>query len=177
MIRNDIRSVVALREAAQVIVAVARTAAASQDFWYAHLVDDVVLLEEVSRDGMHRFALAGADRLGDLAVGAAVHPDAADGAGPAITVDAEEGDSMPPDALLERLGAAFVRADVIVRRPRATSEPPAFAVLSGPEGSWCIDDRPATADRRAAHRRSRRASEVAEAVAQVRAEAVTLARD
>jgi hypothetical protein len=175
MIRNDIRSVIALREAAQVIVAVARTAAASQDFWYAHLVDDVVLLEEVSRDGMHRFALAGADRLGDLAVGAAVHPDAADGAGPTITVDAEEGDTMPPDALLERLGAAFVRADVIVRRPQDT-EPPAFAVLSGPEGSWCIETgpqplsaEPLTAD--AARER------VAEAVAQVRAEAVTLARD
>ena len=157
------------------IVAVARTAAASQDFWYAHLVDDVVLLEEVSRDGMHRFALADADRLGDLAVGAAVHPDAADGAGPTITVDAEEGDTMPPDALLERLGAAFVRADVIVRRPRDT-EPPAFAVLSGPEGSWCIETgpqplsaEPLTAD--AARER------VAEAVAQVRAEAVTLARD
>ena len=82
---------------------------------------------------------------------------------------------MPPDALLERLGAAFLRADVIVRRPQDT-EPPAFAVLSGPEGSWCIEAgpqplsaEPLTAD--AARER------VAEAVAQVRAEAVTLARD
>ncbi len=58
MVRQDVRSVVALREAAQVVVAVARTTAATQDFWYAHLVDDVVLLEEVSRDGLHRFALA-----------------------------------------------------------------------------------------------------------------------
>ena len=49
----------ALREAAHRVVAVARTTAATQDFWYAHLVDDVVLLEEVSRDGMHRFALVG----------------------------------------------------------------------------------------------------------------------
>ncbi len=75
MVRQDIRSVIALREAAQVVVAVARTTAATQDFWYAHLVDDVVLLEEVSRDGMHRFALAERSRLAELAVGAAVHPE------------------------------------------------------------------------------------------------------
>ena len=134
MVRNDIRSVVALREGAQVIVAIARTTAADQDFWYAHLVDDVVLLEEVSRDGMHRFALAEADQLGGLAVGAAVHPDAADGAGPAITVDAEEGDSMPPDALLERLGAAFIRADVIVRRPNDTEPPGVSPCCPAPRG-------------------------------------------
>ena len=173
-VRNDIRSVVALREAAQVIVAIARTTAADQDFWYAHLVDDVVLLEEVSRDGMHRFALAEADQLGGLAVGAAVHPDAADAAGPAITVDAEEGDSMPPDALLERLGAAFIRADVIVRRPNDT-EPPAFAVLSGPEGSWGIDAGPQPLTARPLTASAAR-DKVTEAVAQVRAEAVTLAR-
>ena len=123
MVRQDIRSVIALREAAQVVVAVARTTAATQDFWYAHLVDDVVLLEEVSRDGMHRFALAEEAALAELAVGAAVHPSAGDGDGPALPVEASAGDPTPPDAVLERLGAAFVRADVVVRRPGTTSRP------------------------------------------------------
>ncbi len=47
-----------------------------QDFGYAHLVEDVVLLEEVSRDGFHRFALTRDSGLLDAAVAAAVHPDA-----------------------------------------------------------------------------------------------------
>lgn len=170
-VREDVASVVALREAAQVVVAVARTTATDQDFWYAHLVDDVVLLEEVSRDGLHRFALAHAADLEHLAVGAAVHPDAGDGDGPTLDVDAPHGDPTPPDAVLERLGAAFVRADLVVRRP-GDSEPPVLAVLSGPDGCWVVAPgtptraEPATAG-------SARAS-VAEAVASVRAEAVVL---
>lgn len=172
MVREDIRSVVALREAAQVVVAVARTTAATQDFWYAQLVDDVVLLEEVSRDGMHRFALAEGAALEDLAVGAAVHPEAGDGEGPVLAVEAAEGDPTPPDEVLDRLGAAFVRADVVVRRP-GDDEPPAFAMLSGPRGCWRVDPsveplvaEPLTADS------ARRA--MADAVTAVRAEAVTL---
>ena len=47
----------------------------------------------------------------------------------------------PPDAVLERLGAAFVRADVVVRRP-GDDQPPVFALLSGPDGCWCIDAGP-----------------------------------
>ena len=138
MVRRDIRSVVALREAAQVVVAVARTTAATQDYWYAHLVDDVVLLEEVSSDGLHRFALSDAEHLGALAVGAAVHPDAGDGDGDPVAVEGEPGDPTPPDAVLERLGAAFMRADVVVRRPGDT-EPPIFALFTGPDGCWCVE--------------------------------------
>jgi hypothetical protein len=172
MVRQDIRSVVAIREAAQVVVAVARTTAATQDFWYAHVVDDVVLLEEVSRDGIHRFALAEDRALLALAVGAAVHPDAGDGDGPALPVEAGEGDPTPPDAVLERLGAAFVRADVVVRRP-GDNQPPVFAMLSGPDGCWCIEAGPPSlvAEPLAADVARRR---VADAVSSVRAEAVTL---
>jgi hypothetical protein len=173
-IRQDIRSVVALRDAAQVVVAVARTTAATQDFWYAHVVDDVVLLEEVSRDGLHRFAVAETGWLGGLAAGAAVLSDAGDSDGPDLPVDAAPGDPTPPDTVLERIGSAFLRADVVVRRPGDT-DPPAFALLSGPGGCWCIEAgprphvaRPATADQ--ARRR------VEAAIDQVRAEAVTLAR-
>ncbi|MBA3782375.1 MAG: hypothetical protein H0X12_11065 [Nocardioides sp.] len=175
MVRQDIRSVVALREAAQVVVALARTTAATQDYWYAHLVDDVVLLEEVGRDGLHRFALAEAAHLGDLAVAAAVHPDAGDGDGPRLPVDADAGDPTPPDAVLERLGAAFLRVDIVVRRPGDT-QPPTFAVLSGPDGCWCIEgggldgEPPSAAPLTADAARAR----VADAVAAVRAEAVTV---
>lgn len=172
MVRQDVRSVVALREAAQVVVAVARTTAATQDYWYAHLVDDVVLLEEVSRDGLHRFALADAQHLATLAVGAAVHPDAGDGDGPPLVVAAGAGDPTPPDAVLERLGAAFLRADVVVRRPGDT-QPPAFALLSGPDGCWCIEAAatpPSAQPLGAGAARDR----VADAVSSVRAEAVTL---
>lgn len=170
MVRQDIRSVVALREAAQVVVAVARTTAVTQDYWYAHLVDDVVLLEEVSRDGLHRFALADAEGLAGLAVAAAVIPDAGDADGPELVVEADPGDPTPPDAVLERLGAAFLRADVVVRRPGDT-DPPAFALLSGPDGCWCID-----AGRRSARPLGADAARarVAHAVSSVRAEAVTL---
>ncbi|MBA2954696.1 hypothetical protein GON03_10205 [Nocardioides sp. MAH-18] len=178
MVRQDVRSVVALREAAQVVVAVARTAAAAQDFWYAHVVDDVVLLEEVSRDGMHRFALAETEWLlgpEGLAAAAAVHPDAGDRAeGPDVAVEAEAGDPTPPPAVLEALGESFVRADVVVRRPGDT-EPPAFALFTGPAGCWCVEAaqpplvaRPVTAEQA----RGR----VADAVGAVRAEAVTLGR-
>ncbi len=172
MVRQDIRSVIALREAAQVVVAVARTAAASQDFWYAHLVDDVVLLEEVSRDGLHRFAIADATALGDLAVAAAVHPDAGDVDSPDVSVDAQPGDPTPPDAVLERLGAAFLRSDVVVRRPGDT-DPPAFALFSGPGGCWSVDPAGQSAVARALPAAAARA-QVAEAVAAVRAEVEVL---
>lgn len=169
MLRQDIRSVVALREGARLVVAVARTNAAAQDFWYAHLVEDVVLLEEVSRDGFHRFALARADRLTALAVGAAVHADAGDAQGEPLPVVTSPDDPTPPDGVLERLGAAFLRADVVVRRP-GDSEPPAFALFTGPGGCWVVDARP-DGPRAAVPLSSDAArTRVADAVAGVRAE-------
>jgi hypothetical protein len=170
MVRQDVRSAVALREAAQVVVAVARTTAVTQDYWYAHLVDDVVLLEEVSRDGLHRFALARAEQLGDLAAGAAVHPDAGDAEGDPVPVTAVDGDPTPPDDIIERLGAAFLRTDVIVRRP-GDSDPPRFALFSGPDGCWAVEADSAVATPLPADAARGR---MVEAVAGVRAEAVAL---
>jgi hypothetical protein len=170
MVRQDVRSAVALREAAQLIVAVARTTAVTQDYWYAHLVDDVVLLEEVSRDGMHRFALARAEQLTELAAGATVHPEAGDAAGEPVPVTAAAGDPTPPDDILERLGAAFLRTDVIVRRP-GDDQPPRFAVFSGPDGCWVVDADTAEAAPVTAEAARARLGAAVEAV---RAEAVTL---
>jgi hypothetical protein len=121
---------------------------------------------------MHRFALARDAALEALAIGAAVHPDAGDGDGPALPVEAPAGDPTPPDAVLERLGAAFVRADVVVRRP-GDHEPPAFALLSGPDGCWSIEvgTQPLMAEPLAADAARKR---MADAVSSVRAEAVTL---
>jgi hypothetical protein len=138
MLRQDIRSVVALREGARLVVAIARTTATTQDFWYAHLVEDVVLLEEVTRDGYHRFALSDADRLEQLAVAAAVHPAAGDASGEPLPIGPEQGNPTPPDEVIERLGEALVRADVVVRRP-GDSEPPALALFTGPGGSWVVE--------------------------------------
>ena len=56
--RSDIRALVTLREAAQTIVSITRTIDGRRDFWYGRLVDGVLLLERVSSDGIHQFALA-----------------------------------------------------------------------------------------------------------------------
>jgi len=138
MVRQDVRSIVALREAARVVVAVARTTAATQDFWYAHVVDDVAVLEEVGSDGMHRFALADAGRLPDLVAAAAVHPDAGDAVGAPVELTAEPGDPTPPDELLERLGAATLRSDVVVRWA-GDREPVLVGLFTGPAGSWTTE--------------------------------------
>ncbi len=135
MVRDDVRSVVALREGARLVLAVARTTVAAQDFWYAHVVDDVVLLEEVSSDGLHRFALADAADLPELAADASVHPDAGDAQGDPVPLDTEPGDPTPPDALLERLGSAILRSDVLVRYVGDT-EPVLLGLFTGPAGSW-----------------------------------------
>lgn len=134
-IRKDVASVLALRAGATLVVALARTTAATQDFWYAHLVRDVVLLEEVSRDGFHRFALAAAGALDDLVTGAVLHPEATDSSGTPVPLAADE--LAPPDAVLEQLGAAFVRVDGVVRYP-GDLEPPTFAAFSGPAGTWWV---------------------------------------
>ena len=135
MVRNDVRSVVALREAARMVVAIARTTAAAQDFWYAHVVDDVVLLEEVSGDGLHRFALANAVDLPELAAAASVHPEAGDAEGEPVELGAAPGDPTPPDELLERLGSAILRSDVLVRHV-GDAQPVLLGLFTGPAGSW-----------------------------------------
>lgn len=135
MVRQDVRSVVALREGARAVVAVARTTAAGQDFWYAHVVEDVALLEEVGSEGMHRFALAHAERLPGLAAAAAVHPECGDAEGDPAPLTAEPGDPTPPDAVIERLGAALLRCDVVVRYV-GDAAPVLLGLFTGPGGAW-----------------------------------------
>jgi hypothetical protein len=148
-VRNDVLSALTLRRSASAVLAVARTTASGQDFWYAHVVEEVVLLEEVGSDGLHRFALGHARDLADLLVGAVVHPDAAD----AVVEDAEDGevelavapDSEAPAELVERLGAAYLRADalVVTREAGAPVERPDLTGLfTGPEGSWSVVAKP-----------------------------------
>lgn len=171
MVRRDIASVVALRAAPRAVVAAARTTAFGQDFWYAHVVDDVVLLEEVSGDGLHRFALAGAEHLDGLVVGAVLHPDAGDADGPRLPLTGDEGDPSPPDEVLVRLGAAFLRADVVVRRPGDT-EPRVLTLFSGPDGSWIVEPLPGAAPGADPVSAEAARERVVEAVAGVIAEAV-----
>ncbi|WP_282946418.1 hypothetical protein [Cellulomonas endometrii] len=136
-VREDVLSLVALRRGAPAVVCVARTTVIGQDFWYAHVVRDVVLVEQVSADGLHRFALARADTLGDLLLDAAVHPGTADGSGPAIEVPDP---SEPPLEITERLGSALLRADVVVRTVD-DRQPPLSGLFTGPGGAWLLSAR------------------------------------
>lgn len=137
-VRNDVLSALTLRQSASAVLAVARTTATGQDFWYAHVVEEIVLLEEVGTDGLHRFALAHARDLPDLLVGAAVHPEAADGDGPEVELPVAP-DSEPPVELHERLGRAYLRSDVMLLVRDAPAEQPTLTGLfTGPQGSWSI---------------------------------------
>ncbi|MEO9324500.1 hypothetical protein ABFT23_13475 [Nocardioides sp. C4-1] len=143
-VRNDVLSALTLRRSASAVVAVARTTSTSQDFWYAHVVQEVVLLEEVGTDGLHRFALGHARDLPDLLVGAVVHPEAVDGDGDDVELAASP-DSEAPVELAERLGRAYLRADVLVvtREPGAlVDRPDLTGLFSGPQGSWSVHSRP-----------------------------------
>ncbi|MET0433230.1 MAG: hypothetical protein ABW025_03605 [Cellulomonas sp.] len=136
-VRQDVLSVVTLRRGAGATVCVARSTLLGQDYWYAHVVRDVVLVEQVTTDGQHRFALAPAGTLGDLLLDAAVHPETADGTGPEIAVaDPDE----PPTEVVEHLGSALVRADVVVRVPD-DREPELLGLFTGPGGAWVLSAR------------------------------------
>ncbi len=139
-VRQDVLSVVTLRRGAGATVCVARSTVLGQDYWYAHVVRDVVLVEQVSTDGQHRFALASAGILGDLLLDAAVHPETADGTGPEIAVaDPDE----PPTEVVEHLGSALVRADVVMRVPD-DREPKLLGLFTGPGGAWVLSAREAS---------------------------------
>jgi hypothetical protein len=172
LVRDDVRSLVALREGARAVVAVARTTAVAQDFWYAHLVDDVVLLEEVGSDGLHRFALARAEQLPELAAGAAVHADCGDADGDPVPLATGAGDPTPPDAVLERLGAAVLSSDVVVRHA-GDAEPVLLGLFTGPHGAWVTrvaagaGASPVAEPRTAAHARAMVRELVEQAQAQV----------
>jgi hypothetical protein len=133
-VREDVLSLVALRRGASAVVCVARSTVVGQDFWYAHVVRDVVLVEQVTSDGRHRFSLAGADALGDLLLDAVVHPETGDGAGPEITVDDP---AEPPLEVVEALGHALVRSDVVLRTAD-DREPELLGLFTGPGGAWVL---------------------------------------
>lgn len=148
LVRDDVLSVLTLRRAAPVVVAVARTGATSQDWWYAHVVGDYTVLEEVAPDGRHRFALGRTSDLAPMLRDAALHPDAADGPlddpGAVVVVphDPAAGDvavATAPPGLLRRLGDAHLRADVVVvRRDREAPRGELLGVFTGPDGSWLV---------------------------------------
>jgi len=117
-VRRDVRSVLALRESATVVVAVVRATPRGRDHWYAHLVRDVALLEQVSPDGVHRFALAAAATLAEHVAAAVLHPQAA--AATAPTPDDE---------------TDWLRADLELR---GAAGPDRLALVSGPGGSWLL---------------------------------------
>lgn len=135
-VRHDVHALVTLRTAAQGVIAVARTTSESQDFWYAHLVDDVVLMEIVDAAGLHAFRLGTEDALADLVAAACIHPGVVDGHGDPVTV-ALGPNPEPPKELLRRLGDAFVRADLVARAP-ADSAPELLGIFSGPGGAWLL---------------------------------------
>lgn len=142
-VRQDVLSALTLRQAARRTVAVARTTATGQDFWYAHLVDEIALLEQVGTDGLHRFALGRTPALGDLLASAALHPEAADGTGEPIDLPTAP-EAEPPPELLERLGSAYLRADVLVVSADSAERPALTGLFTGPRGSWSVVADPAT---------------------------------
>jgi hypothetical protein len=175
VVRHDIRSVVTLREQAELLVAVSRTTSSTRDHWYAYVAGTVVLIEEISPDGLHRFALARDEQLVDLVVAASVHPNSGAAAGQAVAVPSGP-DRAPPAPVLRQLGQALLRADLVIRHAgeRYTGT---LGVFSGPRGSWLVTGRggatpvahPMTAD---ALR-----EQLARFIEQIRTEAVTGADD
>ena len=136
MVDREIRSVLTLRESARLVVAVARTTSAGQDYWYAYDVGEVVLLEQIGSDGLHRFALARPGQLAELAVAAAVHPDGGDASGYPVAMPAGP-EPTPPTPILTALGQALLRADLVVRHPGERDVQPVVA-FSGPGGSYLV---------------------------------------
>lgn len=174
-VRQDVLTVMTLRRSARAVVAVARTTSLTQDFWYAHLVEDVLLIEEVSGDGLHRFALAHDHQLADLVVDAAMAPEAGDAAGEPVPLEVDPQDPTPPTAVAEALGEALVRSDVVVRYV-GDQDPPLLGMFTGPGGCWLVTARPGStpvAEPLAAEELRRRIHDL---VGQARAEVNTLAR-
>ncbi|MFC5997120.1 hypothetical protein ACFP6A_00030 [Quadrisphaera sp. GCM10027208] len=127
-----------LRAGASTVVCVSVATALGAEYRYAHVVDDVVLVEEVTGTGLHRFSLVDVADLPTIVQGWVLHPEATPGTGEEIVQLPQrqgEPDPTPPDELLERLGSALVRADLVVRRAGDHS-PELVGVFSGPSGTW-----------------------------------------
>lgn len=132
--REDVHAVVTLRAAPDAVLCAARTTSLGQDFWYAHVVADVVLVEQVDAGGLHHFTVAPADQLPDLLTAATVHAEATDGTGPALAV----GDPADPErATTELLARAELRTDLVLRIPGDT-DPVLTGLFTGPAGAWLL---------------------------------------
>lgn len=140
-VREDVAALVALREGASRVVAMARTTATQQDYVYLYVVDDVVLVEVVSSDGFHEFSLVRQELLVPTALAAAIHADATDGAGDPVTMPSPAvGDPTPSDTMLQAAGGALLRCDLTV----LTADNPSRVLLglfSSPSGSWLLRTR------------------------------------
>lgn len=138
-VREDVRTLVTLRTAARAVVAMARTTALLQDYVYVHVVEDVLLVEEVSSDGMHHFALRGLADLGETVLAAALHAEAGDAGGDPVTVTPDMAeDPSPPDEVLGRAGQALVRCDLTVLTPDEPT-PTMLGLFTAPAGSWLFE--------------------------------------
>ncbi|MGQ0629998.1 MAG: hypothetical protein ACT4P1_03085 [Sporichthyaceae bacterium] len=134
-VRQDVHALVTLRAAAQAVVAVSRTTTEGRDYWYAHVVDEVVVVEQVDANGLHQFLLSDVPSLIGAVLDAVVHPATIDGAGGPLELSAAE--IAKPTAVLKLLGDSFVCADVIVRCP-ADTEVELLGVFTGPGGAWVV---------------------------------------
>lgn len=133
-IREDVSSLLAIRGGSPVVIAVARTAALGQDFLYAHVAGDAVMVEEVAGEGIHEFALMGASQLATFLPDSVLHPQAADGQGSSYRVPA--GGEVPA-TLATALGDGHLRADVVLRR-HTDADFPLLGIFSGPSGTWML---------------------------------------
>lgn len=133
-VRPDVHAIVTMRAAARGVIAVARSTSRGRDFWYAHVVDDACLVEQVSSDGIHRFALLGAAKLPEALVDAVVHPDTGDGTGEPVEFT-PSADEPAPLSILERLGQAHVHCEVVIRTV-GDSGAVMLGAFTGPAGAW-----------------------------------------
>lgn len=142
-VRGDVMSAITLRDAATAVVAVARTSTTDQDFWYAHVVDEITLVEEVDPLGMHRLWLTHTANLPEALQAAVLHPEAADGTDTGADLVLAATDDVvtePPPELVARLGRAYLRADVVVlsRTDPDLARRDLTGLFTGPEGSWSM---------------------------------------
>lgn len=103
---------------------------------YAFIVDDFVLLEDVSDDGLHDFW--GLDRA-DLAAALQERSTVAgarDGVGSPLEVDLPRIAAGGSRAGVDRLGRPLAQIDATVWRAPATPEPPLQAIVLGDAGSY-----------------------------------------
>lgn len=104
---------------------------------YAFVEDDVVLLEDVTADGLHDFWVLGTDELIDQIQARVPRVDGArDGAGGPLRVDLMAVAAGESQATVDCLGVPLARIDATVWRAPATPDPPLQAVVLGECGTY-----------------------------------------